>query len=1045
MLKPNHGIKILGDQAILFFLFLVATAAAFAQAPKLRFQHLGTQEGLSTTTVHAIVQDADGFMWFGTEDGLNKYDGYNFTVYKHRKMDSTTLSNSAINTLLVDRMGGLWIGTIGGLNYFDKSEGVFHSIGDDTGKKGKLPDKRVRAVYEDKTGNIWIGTEKGLSKLNRSTNIITNFKDNPLDIGSLHGRTVYSICGGSGNVIWFGTDEGLSKYDPNTNTFKNFKIGAKRNDAFHVCWQPPGIIWIGTYDGLIKFIDPANTYQSIKIQSDLSGHSSENKIGALCLDNGGFLWVGTDNGLNCYNPATNIFYPYRQNMLDRTSLSSNTIDHIFIGRSNILWAASPGGGINYALNQQQQFEIYQNDAKNVQTLSANRVYSVFEDSDQDIWIGTNGGGVNRMNKLDHTFISFQKSGQKTGGLISNIIFSICEYGKGKIWLGTDAGICILDKKTGKVIADNNNTAIKAMQSWVLCMHKDRNGILRIGTLNGGLYSYDDVTGKLQQFLPDKKNPNSINSNIVFCITEDKDGILWIGTNAGGVNRYDPKTKIFKAYTSDSSANSLSNNQITSITDDDKYLWVTTPSGLNKFDKSNGTSRIFDEDNGLPDNMIYSALKDDAGNLWISSNKGICKFNEAKKLIKNFDINDGLPDNEFNQGAYFRGHDGKMYFGGIKGFVTFYPAQIKENTHIPPMVLTSFKVFNKEFDLDKPINETEEIQLQYNDNAFSFEYAALDFASPVKNQYAYLLEGFDKEWNYVGNRRNVSYTKLDPGTYYFRVIGSNNDGNWNETGKKIKIVISPAYWQTSWFRVLAAIGIFGLFFGFYYQHINRLQSEKKAQEDFSRRLIESQEKERKRIAGELHDSLGQNLLIIKNSSDQIMLSGDLNFISNESREISGLAKESIQEVREIAYNLHPYQLERLGLTKAIESMINKIKNSEAVKINHSLTKIDNLVSKELEINIYRLVQESFNNILKHSKASEASINIEMVNKKIEIEIEDNGGGFDVEKIKSNGKAGFGLQGLAERTRIFNGSLAIGSVIGLGTTVKISIPIPDGVNG
>jgi signal transduction histidine kinase len=426
-------------------------------------------------------------------------------------------------------------------------------------------------------------------------------------------------------------------------------------------------------------------------------------------------------------------------------------------------------------------------------------------------------------------------------------------------------------------------------------------------------------------------------------------------------------------------------------------------------------------------------------LWISTNKGICKFLVQHNSIKVFDVNNGLPDNEFNQGAYCAGSDGRMYFGGVKGAVSFDPAALKENQYIPPVVITSFRLFNKEVKLPKEITETTEIHLAHEDNNFSFEYAALNFLSPAKNRYAYILEGYDKAWNYMGAVRNVSYTHLDPGTYRFRVKGSNNDGVWNETGRSIVIFIEPAFWQTEWFAILVFLCTSGLIIGFYHQRITKLKKEKNAQQNFSRQLIESQETDRKRIASGLHDGIAQNLLIIKNNSDQIRQLDDIRLIQSEIEEIAQLAKESIDEVREIAYNLHPYQLERLGLTKAIESMLSRIQNGGQLTIVSSLQKIDGFVTKIFEINIYRLIQESLNNILKHSGASEASVSVKTNESEIMIEIEDNGRGFDIGKIGSAEMPGLGLTELSERTKLMDGTLRFNSIPGLGTSVQISIPV------
>jgi len=473
------------------------------------------------------------------------------------------------------------------------------------------------------------------------------------------------------------------------------------------------------------------------------------------------------------------------------------------------------------------------------------------------------------------------------------------------------------------------------------------------------------------------------------------------------------------------------------------LWLGTSEGLNRFDPKTAAVAHYYVKDGLPNNFIYGILCDEQGRLWISTNKGLSCFDDRLlpgKKFKNYDARDGLQGDEFNQRTCFKNKNGELFFGGTDGLTRFHPDRIHDNPRVPPVVLTAFKKHDQRVLFDRDISEVDNIELNYTDKAFSFEFAALNYTNSAKNQYAYMMESFDRNWIYCGTRRVAYYTNLDPGDYVFRVKGSNNDGVWNEKGITIKIKINPPFWATWWFRGLSALAVIGIIGSMYERRISGLRKAKAAQEEFSRRLIATQEAERKRIASELHDGLGQDLLIIKNELQQFTNS----FLgqgqsSNGLSELSDLAQEAINEVREISSNLHPHQLDRLGLKKALVAMINKIAQSAALQIDWDIDEVSGFFSKEAEINIFRLVQEGLNNIVKHAAATAATIQINKLATKIEIFVADNGIGFDADLYSASPamQKGFGLSGMAERTRILHGEFSIDSAPGKGTRLRISI--------
>jgi len=585
----------------------------------------------------------------------------------------------------------------------------------------------------------------------------------------------------------------------------------------------------------------------------------------------------------------------------------------------------------------------------------------------------------------------------------------------------------------------------------------------------GLNRMDPKTGEITKWRFNSNNTQSLSYDDVWVIFEDKIGRIWIGTFGGGLNLFSSSNEgsFYKWLSDPDAAQSLSNNNILSICEslsnkDDSslepepdgktVLWIGTANGLNKFSISNSIStskgdKIEAEiEHYLLNKEINSITEDNNGHLWITTNNGLIEFDPLKGILNTYTISDGLQSNEFNPNSVFKTENGEIFIGSINGLNVFHPDSIIHSNYSPPVVVTDFQVFNHpapvgpESLLKSSISTVKEIILPYDQNVFSFQFAALDYNIPEMNQYAYKMEGFDKDWIYSGTRRFVTYTNLDPGEYVFHVKGTNSDGVWNEKGIQLSVIINPPFWQTWWFRGIVFLFFIGAAAFIYKWRISNLEKEKKSQEEFSKRLIQSQEEERKRIASELHDSLGQNLLIIKNRAVLGLKSEETEFEKKQLNEISANASSAIDEVRRIAYNLHPYQLERLGLTKAIRSIIENLETSTEINFKLEIDNIDNLLKPEEEINLYRIIQECINNIVKHSESREAVISI-IKGDGITITVNDNGKGFSTESVivTSDGRKGFGLKNLQERVKLLKGELIIDSSENKGTKIQINIPL------
>ncbi|HRH44555.1 MAG TPA: triple tyrosine motif-containing protein, partial [Pyrinomonadaceae bacterium] len=629
---------------------------------------------------------------------------------------------------------------------------------------------------------------------------------------------------------------------------------------------------------------------------------------------------------------------------------------------------------------------------------------------------------------------------------------------GSLWIGDGEFFFKVDVKTGKAksyrfVADN---PVNTYGNVVFKIIEARNGDLWAVT-NAKIYRYDRETDSFADgYIYDTRLVAERPDDNYVDVYEDEQGIFWLGTTDGFV-RFDCNTKEVKRYRNDpQNVNSLSHNVVRTVAPDPfnpNILWLGTKGGgLNRFDKQTETFSALTEKDGLPNNVVYGILSDEEGNLWMSTNNGISRFNLRTRIFKNFDKKDGLQDNEFNSCAFFKSKSGELFFGGINGFNAFYPSEIKDNPNPPPVVLTDFQILNqpisfktKDSPLNQTITETKEITLSYEQRFFSFEFAALDFAESSKNQYAYQLEGFDKDLNQIGTRRTAFYTNVSPGTYTFRVIASNNDGVWNREGATVKITILPPFWQTWWFRTILVLLVIGLIFLIVYPRISKLRYEKEIQEAFAGQLIEEQENDRKRIAAELHDGLGQSLLIIKNraflgekvTGKETNAEDKIESAREQFGEISESATEALEQVREIAYYLRPSQLERLGLTSALEEMIERVSDSSNIKFKVDLGQLDGVFSKQNEINFYRIIQESLNNIIKHSDAKSAEIRIKNEENSVELLIKDDGKGFEIDENTEKKNKGFGLKGMSERARLLGGTYSIKSTANQGTVVIVKI--------
>jgi PAS domain S-box-containing protein len=884
--------------ALLLVIHLALPFSARAQSPTPRFFHLTTADGLSHDIVYAIVQDPQGFLWFGTQDGLNRYDGYTFTVFRHRRSDPHSLAHNTVQALAVDSSGALWVGTVGGLDRYDR----------DTGGFVHYPEvaESVTVIYPAPDGTLWVGTAgSGLFRYDRQNDRFVPFGGEATPGGEGEprpyvGDNILALYQDADGTLWVGTEYGgLWRLVPALgDRVGGDRVGGDREgrpyslpyDRVTAIVQGHGTgaaalrpyIWVGTGAnhepdvGGLTALDPATGQFVLYYQGLAHRH-----ITAILEDRAGRgeamlrpLWVGTEEGLAVLDRGTGeasprpYFTVYRHDPLDPYSLVSDRVYTLYEDRTGILWVGTDGGVSRY-VPEKNRFTLYRHNPQDPDSLGEARVGAVLKDWNGVLWVGLHAGGLDRIDP-DGTITHYRHNPDDPHSLSHDHVTALYQDPSGAIWVGTSAGLDRLDPGTGAAAlrpyfahyihnpADPHSLGPGAVK----VIYGDRSGALWVGTEEPGTLSrLDPGTGAapLRPFTVyryDPANPDGFpNTYGVRAILEDQSGVLWLGTYSGLV-RFDPRTGAFTQYRHDpDDPHSLSDDFVWSLYEDaEGFLWVGTHGGLNRLDdREAGRFTVYTVEDGLPNDGIAAILGDEGRGeavlhpyLWLATmGGGLSRFDPraeygrsgASPPFRNYDESDGLQGMHFIPGAAFRSPDGELFFGGANGLNRFYPATIHDNPYPPPVALTAFRVFDQVQDFGRDLAGVEEIRLSYRDNFFSFEFAALDYADPSKNQYAYVLEGFDRDWVYCGTRHYAAYTNVPPGTYTFRVRASNNDGVWNEEGLAVRVVITPPFWATGWFRFLAGAVVLGIALGIYTVRARNIAALREREERF-RTLFEN---------------------------------------------------------------------------------------------------------------------------------------------------------------------------------------------------------------
>jgi len=1014
-------------------------------ARDLRFVRVPFGNGPAPTQVSQIVQDNQGFLWFGTQDGLKRYDGHEVKTYRHDRMNSNSLSGVFVQSMFKDRSGMLWVGSGTSLDRYDPSTDAFTHFTGANRDPAKI-DGEVYDIHQDRQGIIWLATNFGLVGVDPLTWRTMRYQRNSSDPDSLSTDSVRSTFEDEHGTFWVGTADGLDIFDRGRGKVtRHFPLHIAGTTLISLLEDHSGVLWVAftTGEGLASMDPTTGTVTRYSTHDIKQEKSLLAGVNAILEDEDGTLWLGTQgSGLLKLDKNRKQFVRYRNDPSDPDSLSENTIMSMLEDREGNIWVGTGGGGIERFSRKPLPFKSYRHQAGNRDSLANDFVISAFEDSQHEIWVGSRTA-LSRIDPRSGHFTFYQIAGGGPHNLSNTNVLSIAEDSSGYLWFGTfGGGLNRFDRRTGrfKVYRHDPADPHSLSDDVVGSLFVDHRGTLWAGT-DDGLSRFDPVT---QQFTTYRINGEDVSR--YHGIAEDSDGSLWLASWEAGLRRFDPATDQFVIYRhAADNAGSLSSDRVNTVyIDSASTIWAGTQSGFDRFDRATRTFAAFDEHDGLPNSTIISILEDKRGDLWLGTNNGLSRFSPNANIFRNYYASDGLPGNEFNgYGTAFKASSGEMFFCSYSGLITFFPDRVVDNSYIPPVVLTDFRLFGNPVSLghgsplEQPISVAKSIVLSHTQNIFSFEFSALSYASPERNHYRYRLEGLEKLWNEAdSNRRFASYSTLSPGDYVFRVQGSNNRGIWNEAGARVRIRILPPWWSTWWLRTIVAASLILILWSAYQTRFYQLAKQ------FNMRL-EERVGERTRIARELHDTLLQSfqgLLPHFQAVSSELAEGEP---KQELDKAIDKAARAITEGRDAVQGLRASTVERNDLADSIralgEELVAAHTRPQPPEVVVQVEGIARDLHPILRDELYRIAGEALRNAFHHAEAQRIETEIRYDERQLGLRVRDDGKGIDQKLLNDNGRTGhFGLHGMKERSKLIGGRLTVWSELESGTEVELSIP-------
>jgi len=1005
---------------------------ACCQSRHINFEHLSVGNGLSNGEVRCIVEDRYGYLWIGTADGLNRYDGYDFRVFRNSRSDSTSLGDSHVNSLFVDHSGTLWVGTRqGGLCRYNAERMTFDRFTSKPDDTTTLGEGAVDGIYEDSSGTFWVITsDGGLNRFDPATGLSKRYHADPTNphaprsnnLGPIHDdgkghlwigswaagfhsfdlksgifeqygqfspkdtsgirriAGVMSIYPAPSGKLWLGTRSQLNIFDPVRKSFE-MVLPDKRNPGLisravmAVLVDRFNTLWIGTYfDGLI-LVDLNQGIGESYVQYQYGRNRREegwipsSKINVIYEDTRGNVWVGTDDGILKASRNRNRFLHFRHMPLDPGSLPDDRIRSTIAGGGDSVWFATGGGGLVLLRLGTGSITQYKHDPADPTSIGGDLVNGIARGEDGSFWLALDGDGLNHFFPRSGKFVRFKGPQGWRPDLPTNWIFSVARSGDGRIWLGSNEGLIVFDP-----LRDKFEFPGGPVDYLIRTIHTMPDGSLWFGTDGKGLFRYDPVTNQSERFIRTTENAQTISNNIIRVLHEGSDGMLWIGTVGGGLNRFNPATREF---------------------------------------------RSFDEADGLSGDVVEGVVEDRRGTIWASTNKGLSRFDAATGRFRSYDAADGLPATRFQGSGALLG-SGEIAFGTFSdGVVIFNPDNLVDNAVTPIVLVTGVRRYGSDVNILK--GGPGSITFSNSGNDFLVEFVALDCTAPRKNRYAYQVEGLTHGWVDCGTRRSVEFTDVAPGEYILRVRGSNNDGVWGETSSPLHFTVLPPFWKTQWFLIAATLALTG---GLYSLHRYRVS-----------RLIEI-ERLRMRIAGDLHDDLGSNLSGIALMSDLAGRKAG----SDEERErlefIGRTARQMADAIKDLAWVVNPSN-------DTFDDLALRMKDTAAAMlagIEHcfTLNQQQGLVVLPIEArrNVFLIYKEALHNIVRHSGATRVDIALEETGDTLRLTVFDNGRGVDT----AGESSGSGLRNMRSRAQSLGGRIDIESDSGGGTRICLEVKIP-----
>lgn len=1025
---------------IYLLLFWLSLSSIAADNYNIRVERVSLEEGISHNMVLSVMQDSRGFMWFGTMFGLIKYDGLRYTVYRHNPSDSTTLTNDDIITMFEDKRGNLWAGAFGGgLNKFNRSKGEFVRYEVDFFGLDSLWNGKIWALEQDADSNIWIATDgAGIIKMDPVTEEFSIYRNDHNNPYSITDNFINDIFLDSQGFLWFGTGDGyISVYSPNDDGFINFSLskslGIKDITITDIYEDAGQQFWIGTNKGMFLF-DKINR-RFTRFQNEEIRQLDNIAVNKILEDREGRIWFGTGNGLYLLSPGDNTIRHIYHNPSNPNSLSGNTVISIYEDDTGIIWVGNYLGGVDKIYVDKDKFEHFRKIPNDEYSLSSNQVFEFAEDNEGYIWIATSSG-LNLFVEQSGRFMKFFHNPNNPKSISDNSVRTIAVDDEGILWVGTENGLDRINPYTRsmKHYKHNPDDSSSISSNLINKLYFDRDGILWVGTGNG-LNRFNPGDETFSKYLPDDESPSSISAFYISSIYEDSKGYLWIATYRG-LNKFNKRTKEFVKYTKDSPGpNNISSDLTFAIHESkDGTLWIGTGNGLNKYHRETGTFEHFMEKDGLPNPVICGILEDDKGYLYLSTHRGVSKFDPVNETFANYDIDDGLQSNMFMQGSYFKKRNGDMYFGGINGFNRFNADNMEDNLHVPPVYITAIKKYDEELPLEMNYSEVEEIEFPYDVNFITIEFAALDYFNPAKNNYAYMLEGLDDDYNYVGNINYASYTNLNPGTYNFRVKASNSDGIWNPEPTTIRLTIHPPFWQTWWFFIGVLLMSISILF---IAHLQRVRSEISKALEIKQAREQENEKVRKKAADDFHDELGHRVTKISLYSEIMKRNGNgmpqqhidyINKILETSKTLSFGMRDFIWTLDPEKDSLHEVLIRLKDFGDEVFD-----KTGVAFRVQGIRPELQDIkLPMDWRRHLTLIFKEAMNNILKYAKCTNVTLDVDVEGDTIRMALSDDGQGIDMETEHK----GRGLRSMKKRANSINGDIEIITRLGEGTTVEFT---------